>query len=256
MVSEKNISIMTLPVHTWQTPTSLNTLMLPMNEVHIWRANLNIPLTAVQSLRYTLSPDELARANRFRFEHHRNHFIVARGTLRTLLGLYLNIPPAQLHFRYNAYGKPSLELPHTTLHFNISHSHELALFAFSQHRELGVDVEFMDRDIDYNELAQHTFSPCEAAIVTALSGDAKRQAFFSCWTRKEAYIKARGMGVSLDLTSFDVSLKPGDTAALLHNREDAMEVTRWQFEALHVGDGYAGAIAVEGHDWQLRTWQW
>ena len=242
--------------HFWQTPTSLSNLTLPNNEVHIWRANLNIPLPDVQSLQHTLSPDELVRTNRFHFERHRNHFIVARGTLRTLLGHYLNTSPAQLHFRYNAYGKPSLESPHTPLHFNISHSHEIALFAFAQHRELGVDVEYMDKDIDYNELAQHTFSRYEAAIVTALSSDAKRQGFFNCWTRKEAYIKARGMGVSLDLTSFDVSLKPGDAAALLHNREDAMEVTRWRFEALHVGDGYAGAIAVEGHDWQLRTWQW
>ncbi|HCI82208.1 MAG TPA: phosphopantetheine-protein transferase [Ktedonobacter sp.] len=240
----------------WQTPTSQSNLTLPDNDVHVWRANLNIPLPDVQSLQHTLSPDERARAYRFRFERHRNHFIVARGTLRTLLALYLNISPTQLHFRYNAYGKPSLESPHTPLHFNISHSHELALLAFSQHRELGVDVEYMDRNIDYNELAQHTFSPYEAAIVTALSDDAKRQAFFNCWTRKEAYIKARGMGVSLDLTSFDVSLKPGDAATLLHNREDAMEVTRWQFEALHVGDGYAGAIAVEGHNWQLCTWQW
>ena len=240
----------------WQTPTSQSNLTLPDNDVHVWRANLNIPLPDVQSLQHTLSPDERARAYRFRFERHRNHFIVARGTLRTLLALYLNISPTQLHFRYNAYGKPSLESPHTPLHFNISHSHELALLAFSQHRELGVDVEYMDRNIDYNELAQHTFSPYEAAIVTALSDDAKRQAFFNCWTRKEAYIKARGMGVSLDLTSFDVSLKPGDAATLLHNREDAMEVTRWQFEALHVGDGYAGAIAVEGHNWQLCMWQW
>ncbi|HCI82512.1 MAG TPA: phosphopantetheine-protein transferase, partial [Ktedonobacter sp.] len=106
------------------------------------------------------------------------------------------------------------------------------------------------------ELAQHTFSRYEAAIVTALSGDAKRQGFFNCWTRKEAYIKARGMGLSLDLASFDVSLRPGEPSALLQSRENPREVTRWRFEALNVGEEYAGALAVEGHDWQLRTWQW
>lgn len=239
--------------HHWQTPTYLNALTLPMNEVHIWRASLNASLTHIQSLQHTLSLDELTRANRFHFEHHRHHFIVARGTLRTLLSYYLHVPPSQLHFRYNAYGKPSLELPHTTLNFNISHSHELALFAFSQNRELGVDVEFMNRDIEYDALAQHTFSRNEASTVTGLSGDAKRQGFFNCWTRKEAYIKARGMGVSLDLTSFDVSLKA--SAALLESRENPREVARWRFEALNAAEDYAAAIAVEGHDWQLRTFQ-
>ena len=233
----------------------MNNITLPPHEVHVWRASLNTSLTHIQSLQQTLSPDEITRANRFHFEHHRHHFIVARGTLRTLLSHYLNIPPKQLNFRYNTYGKPTLELPSTTLNFNISHSHELALFAFSYNRELGVDVEFMNTNIEYDELARHTFSPHEATIVTALSGEAKRQGFFNCWTRKEAYIKARGMGVSLDLTSFDVSLKPGEPAALLQSRENPYEVSRWRFEALNVGEGYAGAIAVEGHDWQLRTWQ-
>jgi len=239
-----------------QTPPSHSNLTLSDNEVHVWRTSLNVPSALVQSLQHTLSPDEVERADRFHFERDHNHFIVARGILRTLLGRYLNISPSQLRFRYNPYGKPELASPSTSLHFNISHSHELALFAFAQNRELGVDVEFMNRDIAYDELAQHTFSRYEVAIVRTLSGDAKRQGFFNCWTRKEAYIKARGMGLSLDLTSFDVSLRPDEPSTLLQSRENPREVTRWRFEALNVGAGYAGALAVEGHDWQLRTWQW
>lgn len=245
---------MKLPLHTWHTPTQLNTITLPTNQVHVWRANLNLAPTLVQQLQQLLSEDEIARMHRFYFEHHRNHYIVARGILRTLLGQYLHREPAQLRFRYNSYGKP--ELPDTTLQFNVSHSHELALFAFSYNRELGVDVEFMKGDIDYDELAQHSFSPTEVSTLAALSGEAKRLGFFNCWTRKEAYIKARGIGLSLGLARFDVSLRPGEPAVLLQSREDTGAATRWRLEALDVGEGYAGALAVEAQDWQLRTWQW
>ena len=246
---------MQTPHHSLQKLTYLNDITLPGREVHVWRTSLNTSSVHLQSLQRALSPDELERANRFHFAHHRHHFIVARGTLRTLLSRYLNTSPKELHFQYNVYGKPALDIPATRLQFNLSHSHELALFAFSYNRELGVDIEYMNRNIEYDELAQHTFSLQEAAIVTALSGEAKREGFFNCWTRKEAYIKSRGMGVSLDLASFDVSLRPGDPATLLQSRENPHEVTRWRFEALNAGEDYKAAIAVEGHDWQLRTWQ-
>ena len=239
----------------WQTLASSGSLTLPNHEVHVWRTNLNTSPAHLQSLQRALSSDELERANRFHFAQHRHHFIVARGTLRTLLSRYLNTSPKELHFQYNVYGKPALDFPATRLHFNLSHSHELALFAFSYNREIGVDIEYMSRDIEYNELAQHTFSLQEATTITALSGEAKREGFFNCWTRKEAYIKARGMGVSLDLACFDVSLRPGDPVTLLQSRENPHEVTRWRFEALNAGEDYKAAIAVEGHDWQLRTWQ-
>jgi len=142
------------------------------------------------------------------------------------------------------------------LQCNVSHSHELALLAFSYRRELGVDVEYMRTNIEYEDLARHSFSPNEQAVLLALPPEVRQQAFFNCWTRKEAYIKARGMGLSLDLAIFDVSLVPGEPIALLASREDQREVARWRFYELDPGPGYAGALAVEGQEWALHCWQW
>ena len=210
----------------------------------------------VQHYERVLSSDERTKAGRFRFARDEQHFILARGILRTLTGHYLALSPEQVSFHYNQYGRPEIVSPSTTLHFNISHSHELALLAFTHHRELGVDVEFMDERVNYDEVAHATFSPHEAATVSSLSGDAKRQAFFNCWTRKEAYIKARGIGISLDLTRFDVSLIPGEPTALVQNREDSREVSRWRFAALDPAPDYAAALAVEGQHWHARLLQW
>ncbi|HLG61382.1 MAG TPA: 4'-phosphopantetheinyl transferase superfamily protein [Ktedonosporobacter sp.] len=240
----------------WSIPPAK--LALVSDEVHVWRASLQAPLTLVQHLKALLSPEETTKANRFYFDRDRNHYIVARGLLRTLLGRYLSVAPEQLCFLYNDYGKPVLEFPRVDppLRFNVSHSHELALLAFSYQRELGVDVEYMRTNIEYEDLARHSFSPNEQAVLLALPPEVKQQAFFNCWTRKEAYIKARGMGLSLDLALFDVSLVPGESIALLDSREDQREVARWRFHELAPGAGYAGALAVEGQEWALRCWQW
>lgn len=240
----------------WNTPPGK--LELTGDEVHVWRASLQAPLARVQHLRTLLAPEETTKADRFYFDRDRNHYIVARGLLRTLLGRYLSMEPEKLCFTYNKYGKPELEFPRINppLQFNVSHSHELALLAFSYRRELGVDVEYMRTNIEYEDLARHSFSPNEQAVLLALPSEVKQQAFFNCWTRKEAYIKARGMGLSLDLAIFDVSLVPGEPIALLASREDKREVARWRFYELEPGPGYAGALTVEGQEWALRCWQW
>ena len=240
----------------WMRPP--HNLKLAHDEVHVWRSSLQAPLAVIEHLRRVLSTEETTKANRFRFEKDRHHYIVARGLLRTLLGRYLGLKPEQLHFGYNAYGKPELLFPQlaSPLQFNVSHSHELALHAFTYGRELGVDVEYMRTNIEYDELAKHSFSPYEQGVLGTLSAEVKQQAFFNCWTRKEAYIKARGMGLSLDLDLFDVSLRPGEPIALLGSREDQREVVRWRFRELDPGLDYAGALAVEGQDWRLRCWQW
>ncbi len=239
---------------------------LSENTVHVWRAALHTPTSVVQCYQRYLIEEELKHAGRFHFEKDRNHFIVAHGILRILIGRYLNVEPSQLHFCLNAYGKPSLEssshMP--ALNFNISHSHDLALFAFTYTRQVGVDVEYMrlggegsgDGGDDYEQLAQHYFSAYERSVLQMLPVEEKRQAFFQCWTRKEAYIKARGMGLSLPLDLFDVSLRPDEPAALLHSRENAQEAACWSLRELLPGTGYVGALAVEGKDWQLHCWQW
>ncbi len=244
------------PNQLWNSPPG--DLELSENEVHVWRASLNAPLAVIQNLQLSLTTDEATKAKRFHFEKHRNHFIVARGLLRTILSRYLDIDPHQLRFCYNAYGKPSLDPSShkSTLNFNLSHSHDLALYAFTYSRQVGIDIEYMRANVEYEELAKRFFSPDENAILHALPEAFKQEAFFNCWTRKEAYIKARGKGLSIPLESFDVSLRPGEPAALLNSREDPQETTRWSLQELKPGLGYAGALAVEGSGWHLHCWQW
>jgi 4'-phosphopantetheinyl transferase len=178
--------------------------------------------------------------------------------LRDILGRYLEVPPCELIFRYSAYGKPALvaDVEDGRVRFNVSHSHEMALFAVTCDREVGVDIEFLGREIRGEEIAERFFSPRERATLRALPQEVKHQAFFNCWTRKEAYIKAHGEGLSLPLDQFDVSLAPGEPAALLATRGDAREAWRWSLQALTPGMGYIAALAVEGQSWQLACWQW
>jgi 4'-phosphopantetheinyl transferase len=217
---------------------------------------LNEPLAPL--LRPLLAPDECARADRFHFARDRNRFIVARGSLRTILGAYLQQEPAQLSFSYSQYGKPALadELAGNQLTFNLSHANELALIAVTRERGLGVDIEFIRPQFASEEIAERFFSDHEVAALRTLPEPAQSEAFFNCWTRKEAYIKAIGEGMSMPLNQFHVSLKPGSPAELLGNLRDANEVSRWSLQELAPGPGYVAAVAVEGKDWQLRCWQY
>lgn len=233
-------------------------LFLALNDVHVWRASLDIPHMEVERLQQTLAPDEEKRARSFYFEKDRRHFIVARGLLRTILGRYLNIEPSALLFRYNTYGKPELVLLPGKLQvsFNVSHTHGLVLYAVTLQRRIGVDIEHLDAKVGGEDIVEHFFSQREIATFRALSPAQQREAFFRAWTRKEAYIKARGEGLSLPLDQFGVSLAPGEPAALLENQDDPEEVIRWSLQDLLPGAGYLAALAVEGHDWQLTCWQW
>jgi len=225
------------------------------NEVHVWRVPLDESRAAL--LRPLLAPDECARADRFHFSRDRHRFIVARGSLRIILGGYLKQEPAQLSFSYSQYGKPALadETDGSRLSFNLSHANELALIAVTQGRGLGVDIEFIRPEFASEEIAERFFSDHEVAALRALPEKAQSEAFFNCWTRKEAYIKAIGEGMSMPLNQFHVSLEPGSPARLLGNLRDANEVSRWSLQELAPGPGYVAAVAVEGRDWQLRCWQ-
>jgi 4'-phosphopantetheinyl transferase len=173
-----------------------------------------------------------------------------------VLALYTETEPARLRFAYGPQGKPSLqsdEAGDTSLRFNLAHSHDLALLAVARGREVGVDVEHVRADFASDEVAGHFFSPRETAALRAVPDEAERaRAFFRCWTRKEAYVKARGEGLSLPLDGFTVSLAAGEPAALLGCDADARETQRWTLINLEPGDGYAAAAAVEGTGWRLR----
>ncbi len=223
------------------------------DEIHVWRASLDLPDPYVCQFRQTLADDEQQRADRFHFEKDRKAFVVARGLLRTILGRYLNMAPDAVRFSYNRYGKPAVE---QAVCFNLSHSAALAIYAVARGRDVGVDVECIRRLPDAQRIAERYFSERERTELRALPVDQRQEAFFRCWTRKEAYIKATGQGLSLPLDQFDVSLSPGEPATISHPRQDPEENASWSLRELDPGPGYAAALAVEGHDWQLRAWQW
>ncbi|HET8826771.1 MAG TPA: 4'-phosphopantetheinyl transferase superfamily protein [Terriglobales bacterium] len=219
---------------------------LTPDAVHVWHANLESQSVA-QRLEPILSPDEIQRANRFRFAEHRRRFIIARGCLRRLLEQYLQTDARDFVIAYSPEGKPSLDVRHRTdLKFNVSHSGEIAAFAFTLQRNIGIDVELIRRDVDVEEIPRRFFSCAEQKWMSSLEGEAKFQGFFNCWTRKEAYVKAVGTGLSLPLRDFDVSLMPGQAAKLLATRPDATIADRWHMAALDFGGEYAAAVIVDG----------
>ena len=227
---------------------------LPENEVHVWRAALDLPAGPLQELRAALSTDEQTKATRFHFEKDRHHYTAARGTLRNLLGRYLEVEPGKLRFSYNPYGKPELLLDsgENYLRFNLAHSHGLALFAFTRVRQIGIDLEWIRPGFATEEIAERFFSPAEVTVLRSLPKEARPRAFFNCWTRKEAFIKARGVGLSLQLARFTVTLAPGEPAALLNAADDPQASRRWALRELEVPEGYTAALAVEGQDWALK----
>ena len=230
---------------------------LSSGEVHVWRAHLEQPQEVQDELLRTLDLDERERAARFHFEKHRRRFILGRGFLRLLLGRYLKIAPEEVRFAYGPYGKPSLADEHEAsgLRFNASNSHELAVYAFVQEREIGVDVEYIKDDFQSEEIAGHFFSAREVQTLLALPKDERTAAFFRCWTRKEAYIKAIGSGLSHPLDQFDVTLTAHEPAALLRDAQDADVATRWEMFNLEFADSYAGALLVEGRGHTLHAFE-
>ena len=240
----------------WSPPPG--ELALENNEVHVWRAAADPTGLPLEDLRQTLNASEQARAERFAFRTDRDRFITRRGRLRAILGRYLAVDARRLEFTYGADGKPALAPPFagTHLRFNVSNSAGLILYAVTQGREIGVDLEAIQPAIAQERIPERFFSSREVAALRALPVDAQAGAFFACWTRKEAYVKATGEGLTLRLDSFDVSLVPGHPAALLCTRGKVQEASRWRLRALAPGWGYAAALAVEGHGWRLKCWQW
>jgi 4'-phosphopantetheinyl transferase len=228
-------------------------LTLDLHGVDVWRADLEVHSSELNRLQNTLSPDELGRAARFHFVKDQQHFIVGRGILRDILARYLDRLPAELHFSYSSHGKPSLAHHDNSdgLRFNLSHSGSLALYSVARLRDVGIDIERIEPKFAEDGIAEKFFSRNEVAKLRSLPTSARSQAFFNCWTRKEAYVKARGGGLQIALDSFEVSLAPGEQAGFLSEGESG-----WSLEALAPDPDYVAAIAVEGQDWRPRLWRW
>lgn len=214
---------------------------------HIFRLQLDLPTEKLAALSGYLSEDERARAARYLREVDRQRFIAARGQLRAILAAYLGTNPAELHFHYNAQGKPALEEGEPR--FNLSHSQGLGLLAVAFGQEIGVDVERLDREVDYAGIARRFFAPAEVAEFFAFPPADRPLAFCTGWTRKEAYIKARGMGMAFALDGFEVSLDPNAPARLSAPESD------WLLYSIDPGDGFVAALAVEGDIAGIRCWE-
>lgn len=228
---------------------------LPPHEVHVWKISLEGDDARVRQLRQFLDGDELARADRFAFDHLRRRFIISHAGARMVLGSIAGRDPAMLRFEIGPHGKPSL-IDCADVTFSLSHSGELALVAVARGRQLGVDIERTERKMPEDKFVERFFSPGEVARYLSLPADQRVEAFFNCWTRKEAYIKARGEGLSRPLDSFDVSLAPGDPPALLSVKDVPGEPARWRMHSLDAGPDYAAALIAEGGDWKLKLWMW
>ena len=217
----------------------------------MWRTRLEQSAEMQESYLRTLAEDERVRANRFHFDQHRRHFVVARGFLRSLLARYLDTTPEAVRFAYGPYGKPILD-GESSLRFNASHSGDWAVYAFVQDHEVGIDVEHIKKDFETEGIAERFFSAGEVETLNTLAAEERPAAFFRCWTRKEAYIKAIGSGLSHPLDSFDVTLAPGEPAAISRVEE------LWSLFDLDVAPDYAGALAVASsghrlHQFELRS---
>jgi 4'-phosphopantetheinyl transferase len=236
-----------MEVVSWSRP--VRDLALQKDEVHIWLAWLDVERQERTRLSSYLSKDEVSRVERFVFPRDRDHFIVARGRLRELLGKYLHCPPNAVQFKTGRYGKLSLLDDRDPLRFNLSHSHGLALYGFCMGRELGIDTEKIRPGFVGEGIAERYFSARERRELSELSKELRDTAFFLCWTRKEAYIKAHGDGLQIALDSFDVSLKPGEPETLR-----SADSGRWSLRSFAPAPEFVAAIIVEGEIGSTRFW--
>jgi 4'-phosphopantetheinyl transferase len=212
--------------------------------IEIWLARLDLDTDQIRQCEMHLSQDELRRANRFHFERDRRRFIAARATLRILLGGCLAVRPDAIALGYTGNGKPFVADPAANVHFNVSHAHERALYAISKSRALGVDIEYLNRDIDYSGLAERFFTNSEYASLQRIPESGRKRAFLACWTRKEAVIKATGEGLSLPLDQFEVTVEPDAEPRILFFAAATQQISDWTLCAADVGSDYIATVAA------------
>jgi 4'-phosphopantetheinyl transferase len=226
------------------------------DEVHVARLQVDDAATRVPALEAILTPDEVNRAAAFHFVSDRERYVLARGCLRIILARYLGSSPGELRFESNRYGKPMLAgASHPGhIHFNVSHSAPLVVFAFSLGRWVGVDVERIREDLPYGELAARFFSPAELRALRSRPTEERLAHFFDTWTHKEAYVKGRGLGLSIPPERFSVAVG-GDAAHPVRDSASSSDASSWVTIGIDVGDGYAAALAVEDGEWHLRCFE-
>jgi 4'-phosphopantetheinyl transferase len=215
-------------------------------EVHVWEFPLTVAESARAEYEGILSSDEREKAARFHFEKDRRKFTVARASMRIILGSYLRLTAPEISFAYSENGKPKLAEAASSIRFNLSHSGEMALLGVTLGRDVGIDIELIRSDVETDNLARRFFSSRERDSIRGLPDGERISAFFRCWTCKEAFLKAQGVGLSRSLDSFDVEVNPKLSARLLATRPDASEVDHWFLHDVEVVSNYSAALAIEG----------
>ncbi|HKG94776.1 MAG TPA: 4'-phosphopantetheinyl transferase superfamily protein [Gemmatimonadaceae bacterium] len=243
------------PFGVEQTP-----ILLGDDEVHLWSASLHVRAERLAAYQLLLSADERERAARFRFDRDRDRYVVARATLRLLIARYLDEDPAALRFDYGEQGKPSIRREPgaggPTLHFNLAHAGSVAVYGLTHRGPLGVDVERVEAMVDAELVAESHFAAEEQRTLRTVPEPLRMRAFFECWTRKEAFIKALGGGLSIPLASFAVDFRTGSPPSLRWVLGDPDASARWTLAAFEPADEHVGAMAVEATGVRIRCWRW
>ena len=233
-------------------------LALKAGEIHIWIGELVQPASEFNRFLQTISIDERARAGRFHYQEKENRFIIRHGMLRMILGKYMGVKASELQFHYGKHGKPVINetFGKENIHFNISHSVGVALFAFVRNQQIGVDIEHI-RDIpEMDQIVKRYFSEREQVCYRALPRDKRREAFFHYWTSKEAFVKALGEGLSRSLEKIDVTPVPGERNALHIIAGGPCEERGWSIHTIRPTREYAGALAIQSENVTLRSFKW
>ncbi len=224
--------------------------LISLSEVHVWRVFLDVTTVEFENLLGFLSVDELARSGRFHFERDQKRFISARGMLRKILGSYLNKHPGKICFVYSSHGKPMLtDNPgDDSICFNLSHSGAFALYAITLRKKIGIDIESIRDDVSVGQVAQQFYSKNEVSSLEKIDINKRPGLFFKYWTRKEAFLKALGKGISFPMEHCDVSLINGSILSPVTVRDNNSVISNLYVQDLFPGNGYAAAIAIEGCD--------
>lgn len=244
-------------VHHW---TESSPRPLGRGEIHVWSSDLDRDDEQSRSLADSLSTEEKARASRFRFDRDRRRYIAGRSTLRAILSTYTGEHPGSIEIVTDDRGKPALRRPDGNaagmLRFNVTHSERLALFAVTAESEIGIDVEQVQLLPDADSIAEGYFSPVERAELRNLAAAEKPSGFYRCWTRKEAYLKAIGLGLAAPLDAFAVTLTAAAPARFLHIEGDAQTAARWTLHSLEPAAGYQGALAIQASGMAVHPARW
>ncbi|MDJ0533219.1 MAG: 4'-phosphopantetheinyl transferase superfamily protein [Xenococcaceae cyanobacterium MO_207.B15] len=237
----------------WQNPSPNLTLL--NDEIHLWRANLNLSPQHIEQLETTLSEDEQLRANRFRFPNHRRRFVAARGILRQLLGFYLQTSGDIVSFTYNLKGKPQLapDFSNTNLEFNISHSQDLALYSFNRDQIIGIDLEYLRDNVDYENIAQRFFCQREFNLITTCPKQQQLARFYQLWTAKEAYLKATGEGLAGGLETLEINFDSAGNIYLYKIKNQKNLAHQWSLYNFIPETNFIATIALSGKEKKLTA---